>query len=161
MEINDKGIRIFLWIALIGCLLILSRYILFKKGMSYYRQHFTKEYKHYDIKQGWANANLKPLSTIRIYSRNIRSRESYKNIFGNIIGFVPLGFLIPLLFVRIRGLITVTAAVFFISLLFETTQLLFGLGEFDVDDLILNAAGGTAGYILYFIMRWLYRLSRG
>ena len=152
--------RIILWVLLIGCMLVLSRYILFKKGLSYYKQHFTKEYKTYNIKDGWKSANKNPFSTIRIYSRNIKQRESYKNIGGNLIGFVPLGFLIPLLLVRVRGVIKVTAVVFLISLLFETTQLLFGLGEFDVDDLILNAAGGTAGYLLFLIVKWVNGLNK-
>ena len=161
MEIRHKGIRIVLWILLIGSMLVLSRYILFKKGLSYYKQHFTKEYRRYSIREGWENANTKPFSTIRLYSfGNVTTRERYKNIGGNLIGFFPLGFLIPLLFIRVRGVIKVTAVVFLISLLFEITQLLFGLGEFDVDDLILNAAGGTAGYLLYFILKWFYNLSR-
>ena len=161
MEIRNKGMKIILWIVLIASILVLSRYILFKKGLTYHEQHFTKEYKRYSIKQGWKNANTKPFSTIRLYSYgHVTAREKYKNIGGNIVGFIPLGILLPLLFVRLRGLISVTSIVFFISLLFETTQLVTGLGVFDVDDLILNTAGGVAGYIIFFILKWLYGLAR-
>ena len=34
----------------------------------------------------------------------------------------------------------------------EITQLLTRVGSFDVDDLILNTAGGIAGYLLFYIM---------
>ena len=33
----------------------------------------------------------------------------------------------------------------------ETIQLIFKVGSFDVDDLLLNTIGGLAGYILFVI----------
>ena len=42
-----------------------------------------------------------------------------------------------------------TGFVFCISFLFEVTQLITGVGIFDVDDLLLNTTGGIIGYILY------------
>jgi len=86
----------------------------------------------------------------------VSSEYSYKNIGGNIVGFVPLGILIPLVFTFLGGFFRVTGIVFLISLLFETTQLLAGIGVFDVDDLILNTAGGIIGYIIYAITKWLF-----
>ena len=44
-------------------------------------------------------------------------------------------------------------AIIFLSLAFETTQLLTGLGVFDVDDIILNTSGGALGYIIYAIIK--------
>ena len=43
-------------------------------------------------------------------------------------------------------------AAFLLSLTIEITQLLTRVGSFDVDDLILNTAGGIAGYLLFYIM---------
>ena len=154
MVLRVKAEKIVLWLALLGCMLVLTRYILFKKGPGYYKHYFTHEYKHYDINDGWKHANLKPFSTIRLFSSNRVSTEySTKNIGGNIVGFIPLGFLLPLLFVRVKNFFAVTGIVFFISLLFETTQLVAGIGVFDVDDLILNTAGGVIGYLLYAVFR--------
>lgn len=149
---TNTSARLFVWVLLLTCLLILSKYILFKKSPRYYKNYFNREYRQYKVKEGWAKANLTPFSTIRIFSsRRVTTEYSYKNIGGNIIGFVPLGILLPLLFGRCRNFFLLTGAVFFTSLSFETLQLLLGTGVFDVDDLILNTAGGIAGYLLFII----------
>jgi glycopeptide antibiotics resistance protein len=149
---SNTTARFFVWILLIACLLVLSRYILFKKSPRYYKNYFNREYRQYSVKDGWARANLAPFSTIRLVSsRRVSAEYSYKNIGGNIIGFVPLGILLPLLFGVFRNFFLLTGIVFFTSLSFEILQLLLGTGVFDVDDLILNTAGGIAGYLLFLI----------
>jgi glycopeptide antibiotics resistance protein len=151
---ENRLIKVLLWLALLFCLLVLSKYILFKKNPGYYRNYFAHEYKGYHVKEGWRHANLKPFSTIRLFSsRRVSSEYSYKNIGGNIIGFIPLGILLPLLFPFFRRIWRLAGLVFLLSLLFESTQLIAGIGVFDVDDLILNTAGGIAGYILYAMIR--------
>jgi glycopeptide antibiotics resistance protein len=153
-----KPVKIFLWIALISCMLVLTKYILFKKSPRYYKNYFAREYKRYKVSDGWDHANLKPFSTIRLFSsRRVSSEYSYKNIGGNIIGFLPLGILLPLLIRPLRKFVWLTGAVFLLSLSFEMAQLITGVGVFDVDDLILNTAGGIGGYILYALARWLIR----
>lgn len=160
MALRSKAEKIVLWLALLGCMLVLTRYILFKKGPRYYKHYFTHEYKRYDIDEGWKHANLVPFSTIRLFSSNRVSMEnSTKNIGGNIVGFIPLGFLLPLLFIRLKNFFAVTGIIFLISLLFETTQLIAGIGVFDVDDLILNTGGGIIGFILYAVIRRIAALQ--
>jgi glycopeptide antibiotics resistance protein len=111
------------------------------------------------ISDGWKHANLKPFSTIYLLYRSKRLRQEYKydNIGGNIIGFMPLGILLPALFFAFRGFWRVALISFCISLLFETTQLLTGLGSFDVDDIILNTTGGIVGYIVYLGLKKIMR----
>jgi glycopeptide antibiotics resistance protein len=153
-----RPVKILLWLALVGCMFILSKYILFKKNPRYYKHYFSHEYKRYKVSEGWERANLKPFSTIRLFSsKRVSTEYRYKNIGGNIIGFLPLGILLPLLFPLLKKIGWLTGAVFLLSLLFELTQLIAGIGVFDVDDLILNTAGGIAGYILYAFTRWLIK----
>lgn len=162
MNRENKFIRVLLWTGLLFCMLILSKYILFKKSPRYYKHYFTHEYKRYTVREGWKEANTRPFSTIRLFSsKRVSTENSYKNIGGNIIGFIPLGILLPLLFSFLRRFERVTATVFLISLLFETTQLVAGIGVFDVDDLILNTAGGMLGYMLFAISRWLINGAAG
>ncbi len=68
------------------------------------------------------------------------------NIVGNIVAFMPFGFLLP--FVEKRRIHTGNALIstFLLSLCAETIQLLSKTGAFDVDDLILNTVGGVLGY---------------
>ncbi len=159
MDGYHKIQKFLLWILLISCLLILTKYILFKKSPHYYKNYFAHQYNQKVIKDGWKHANLKPFSTIFLFYKSKRLREEYKyiNIGGNIIGFVPLGILLPALFISFRSIWKIALVSFFISLLFETTQLLTGLGAFDVDDIILNTAGGIVGYILYLGLKKMIR----
>ncbi|MEO5564388.1 MAG: VanZ family protein, partial [Chitinophagaceae bacterium] len=134
--------RFIVWILLLGCLMVLAKFILFKKSPRYYKRYFLNEYAHYDISEGKKKANIVPFKTIKLM-QNERLKEEYRvdNLAGNIVGFIPLGVLLPLLFVGLRRLWRTTAIVFLISLAFETTQLVTGLGIFDIDDLILNVGG--------------------
>lgn len=72
----------------------------------------------------------------------------------NILLFIPLGLLIPLLFSRISFKKSIYIG-FCSSLLIETTQLVLGkiIGytyrSFDVDDLLMNTFGAAVGFIIY------------
>jgi glycopeptide antibiotics resistance protein len=152
MSTQNRTVRTVLWIFLVLCMLVLARYILFKKSPHYYKDFFMGEHHLQLIKIGWRRANLRPFAVISSILRDgVSSKTVIKNIGGNIVGFIPLGILLPLLFSPLRHWWKTTLTIFLISLSFETTQLITGWGMFDVDDLILNTLGGLAGYILYFI----------
>jgi glycopeptide antibiotics resistance protein len=157
MALAPQLVRRILWVLFIICLLVLARYILFKNPPHYYKAFFTGEHNKEVIMSGWKKSNLTPFETIRLYyRRGVRSIDMYKNIGGNILGFVPLGILLPLLFVSLRSWWKTTLTIFIISVLFETTQLITGWGFFDVDDMILNTTGGLIGYILFFLGRIVF-----
>jgi glycopeptide antibiotics resistance protein len=148
--------KFLIFLLLIACLSVLARYILFKKSPRYYKNYFRNEYSHYKISEGKKKANLVPFKTIKLMQSD-RLSEEYRidNIAGNIAGFIPLGILFPLLFVGLRRLWRTAFMVFLVSLGFEITQLVTGIGIFDIDDLILNVTGGIIGYLLvrFFIPR--------
>ena len=151
-----KGsLRIICLILLIVYLGLLAKNILFKKSPSYYKNYFKREYRYYSIHDGWKNANTKPFNTIRLFynSRNLNPEYKQNNLWGNFVGFIPLGILLPLIFAWFRNGVSVVIAGFLLSLLFETAQLVFGLGIFDVDDLILNTAGTIGGFIIVWPFR--------
>jgi glycopeptide antibiotics resistance protein len=158
MQTITISLRLFLWFLLFACMAVLTKNILFKtipNNTAYTEQGISKR----AIKKRWEEANFQPSKSVRfIYRSNIFSTEyKVENILGNIIGFVPLGILLPLLFAPLKRGWLLVAFVGFISLAFETTQILFGLGIFDVDDIILNTAGGLAGYIVYWMVRSFVR----
>jgi glycopeptide antibiotics resistance protein len=147
-------IKLCLWVTLIAVLLLLTKNILFKKNPGYYKRYFRNEYRHYSVKKAWEHSNTKPFSTIQLFYNSRRLNAEYKqdNLLGNLLGFAPIGFLLPLLMPLFRKGLYVLLAGFFLSLSFEITQLVLGLGIFDVDDLILNTAGCLMGY-------WLFRFA--
>lgn len=97
---------------------------------------------------GIAHTNLHPFSTIRLYLRYGSLREQILQIGGNIAIGVPLGFLLPQITPRLRGLIRVELATAVFIALIELFQHFFVEGRsFDVDDLILAAIGAAIGYV--------------
>ena len=73
------------------------------------------------------------------------------NLLGNVVGFVPFGFILPLIVRRARGFFLITLSGFALSLFVEVVQLITKVGCFDVDDLILNTLGAAVGYILFAV----------
>ena len=77
------------------------------------------------------------------------------NIGGNILIFVPFGFLIPMSSKNkvTRNFFVVTLLAVMFSGAIEVVQIITKVGAFDVDDIILNTIGAIIGYIVYAIAR--------
>ncbi len=106
--------------------------------------------------------NLKPFKEILRFWNNrhiVGNRSMFLNIFGNVLLFVPLGAFLCAVPKKTNIFICFLISALF-SLFIETLQFCFNLGSFDVDDLILNTAGGLLGYILYWIFRSIVRWIR-
>lgn len=106
--------------------------------------------------------NLEPFREIRrfwIHREKVGYLASFLNIGGNVIGFMPFGFFLPVMHRRLKHVWLVTLLGFLTSLFAETFQLLFKVGCFDVDDLMLNTAGAAAGYLLFLICDVIRRLK--
>jgi glycopeptide antibiotics resistance protein len=82
------------------------------------------------------------------------------NLFGNIIPFMPIGLLIPLV---VRPISWQKALVLGVAtgLSFEVMEVVFRVGIFDVDDVILNAFGVTAGYGMFVMFKRRTQLRLG
>lgn len=98
----------------------------------------------------------RPFETIRRflwvlrYSQDAAQlRHAIVNLGGNVIMFVPLGFLVPCIWEKTqrfgRHLLTMTLVILAVELL----QLFTLLGSCDVDDLLLNLAGTSLGFFIW------------
>jgi glycopeptide antibiotics resistance protein len=74
------------------------------------------------------------------------------NFLGNICIFMPIGFMIPLLWSKFNQFWKVALIGLGISLFIETTQL-FQARSSDIDDLWLNTLGSLLGYGVYIVTR--------
>ena len=83
------------------------------------------------------------------------------NIFGNVVGFVPFGYILPVMHCRFQNCLLVTLGGFSLSLCVETAQLVFRVGCFDVDDLVLNTLGAFLGYVAFWICNEIRRRLYG
>ncbi|MCO1603317.1 VanZ family protein [Desulfosporosinus nitroreducens] len=96
--------------------------------------------------------NLTPLKTIASYIENYESfgvSIVLINLAGNIVAFMPLGFLLPLVFKRTRRLIAIIGIALLTSITAEICQYIFNVGGLDIDDVLLNTIGGVLGYLVY------------
>ena len=79
------------------------------------------------------------------------------NVLGNIFLFLPMGILIPAFLsnrkVRWLHVFFLTAV---LSLATEFLQISFRVGNFDIDDILLNSLGSTVGYFLFRIIQYYY-----
>ncbi len=110
--------------------------------------------------RGWAVGNTEPGRTLRFYLDRPSVKEAAIAIGGNLLLLAPLGVLPPLVSRRMRGPLRLTLLAALVSLCIETVQGLAVSGRtFDVDDIILNAAGALLAYL--FLGRRAARLVHG
>ena len=101
------------------------------------------------------NVNFEPLKTIRLYITLLQGSDGYLvrhafiNLAGNVIMFVPIGYLLPRIWRKFRSFFGVFIITVIFIVLVESLQFFTGLGSCDVDDLILNVPGAMIGYLLW------------
>ena len=105
------------------------------------------------IKSG-EGINLVPFRTIARFFGHFSADAFLVNIVGNIVMIMPWGFGLVLLWKKKQRVFSVVLHSLALPVFIETCQLFIGRNV-DVDDLILNFAGGCLGAILYFVVRRL------
>lgn len=118
--------------------------IVFPSTGVYYGEYFLR------LRQ---TCNLMPFKTVVSFARLLTDsrsaylvRHAFVNLAGNIMLFVPLGLFLPYFFPKLRRFgrfIGVTAAIIASVELLQWVTL---LGSADIDDLILNVLGASAGF---------------
>ena len=100
-----------------------------------------------------ANCNLIPLATAAEMFTLLISRQAFSfaliNLAGNVIMFIPLGYLLPIIWAKFRSWKHILRCGILIVLCVEVLQFVTLLGRFDIDDLWMNVLGIMIGYGLY------------
>lgn len=110
----------------------------------------------------YQKVNFVPFSTIKKYVSVMGNPDPslfMTNIIGNIVAFLPFGFLIPVLVEKLRRWYWSFILAFALSMFIELVQGYRGIGVMDVDDVILNVMGGIMGYWLFLILGSLLRIA--
>ena len=111
------------------------------------------------VARSFTNINLIPFRVFQDNYYTITKLNDWQpfiiNFLGNICIFMPIGFMIPLLWEKINQLWKISLIGLGISLFIETTQLSQARSS-DIDDLWLNTLGSMLGYGLYFLTHKLY-----
>lgn len=148
-----KNFRYVISLGLVLYLLLLIRLIIFKFPASM-TVEILQRWSLDSAIRGIASINMIPFSTIWDGLFNATLPVQLPTLIYNIAAFVPLGFLITVIFERGRRLGVVLIAVFIISTLFELVQAFTHLGTGDIDDVILNTTGAAIGYGVFRLAVW-------
>ena len=89
--------------------------------------------------------NLVPFSEMFRYE--IESTSFYLNVVGNIVIFIPFGYLIST-YIKPKRILSILIVSVISSATVEFVQLCIGR-SFDVDDIILNSLGAIIGFLIY------------
>lgn len=152
--INKKYLRILF----VLYLLILIRVIVFKYPLERLRE-IVDSWRDDVFWEGLKNANFEWFYTIKMYIHywNYRGLNSFGNLVGNILAFIPLGYMLPQLHRHFRNPFICLGMGLSVVLLIELFQLYTAFGSFDVDDILLNELGIFIGYLFFIIMSCFLR----
>ena len=101
------------------------------------------------------NINLVPLYTIKQYF-SLLHYSTYRwhavvNLVGNILVFIPMGYLLPRIWKKFQHFLYLFLAVALMVIFVELLQYVTLLGSCDIDDLLLNLIGAVVGYSVWRI----------
>ena len=108
----------------------------------------------------YGGVNLVPFKGIETMMRNILYADYYgiekDFLIGNILLFLPFGFLVPLVFKKCNKYYKEIVACILGVLVVELIQFALVSGSFDIDDFIYNIIGGFIGFGLYLIFAGIF-----
>ena len=113
------------------------------------------------IFEGLGTANFTPLKTIKMYIDYSYKLNSVENLAGNLLVFVPFGFLFPYVAREGTHFFVMLLNVFVFVLGIEMFQLFSAFGAFDVDDILLNCLGASLGFGVNRLVQWWERKRKG
>lgn len=143
----NKKHSLIAFVRIMACMLLCA-YLMFIS----WRMFFYAYGSYYRSYSALPEYNLIPFKTILNLIVNFKYYELdvwIYNLFGNIAAFMPLGLLLPAVLGTKRKLAATVAFSMAFLLAAETAQLVFRVGVFDIDDVILNMIGVAAGYLIY------------
>lgn len=143
---NKRKIQIISWVIFIIYLVMMVYFLFFSEQMG---RVPGNQYRY----------NLVPFAEIKrylSYRNKIGGFHVMLNLLGNVVCFIPFGFVIPIL-TRKQTALRMFLLGMSASVLVELLQLVSMLGTFDVDDIILNTFGVLIGYVLFVVGRGIVR----
>lgn len=97
------------------------------------------------------SSNFVPFKTISTYINaifcgNMNLDIPLKNLFGNLLMFLPMGIYLPYFIKRLKRISSFSVTFMIILLVIKITQSISRRGSFDIDHFILNTIGALIGF---------------
>ena len=113
-----------------------------------------------------SSSNFVPFKTISTYitamfDGSLNMSIPIKNLFGNLIMFLPMGIYLPYYIKKINKVGRFTLSMIILLFVIEVTQLVTRRGSFDIDDFILNMVGALIGFgiwntkVVQRLLKWM------
>lgn len=138
-------------------LFVLYLFILY--GITVYRYGIDFN-DFFNIESRLSHLNLKFLEELAKMLSYGSLWHVFYNVVGNVVWFIPLGFLVPFTWKKKRGIFTVLGVSLMTSFSIELMQFIFMTGISDIDDLFFNTLGGLIGYMGFKMGQAFYRRGR-
>lgn len=146
----SKKVRRRIWCVFFLYFLVLLKVIVFKYPFSQLSE-ITRTWERGVILEGLDTANFTLFKTIKMYIRYWGRLNSFENLAGNVVCFIPFGFLLPFLQRDSRHWWVLLINAFVLVCGIELFQLFTAFGAFDVDDILLNCLGAMLGHSIFGI----------
>ena len=137
-------------------LLIVIRLIIFKYPFAQLKA-IAAGWEKGVVLEGLEHANFTLFKTIRMYIDYAYKLNSFENLVGNVVVFIPFGFLLPYVLKRGRNFMVMLLNALLFVFGIEVFQLFSAFGAFEVDDILLNCCGAVIGYLLYLFWEGIKR----
>lgn len=132
-------------------IILLTGYLLFIGRGLFYKHGLINRHTFYNERI----INVVPFSST--YSDMLQAKENgepypfqaFLLLAGNLLLLLPWGLLAPVVLPCLRQLWRIALSGFLISVSAELIQLIFRLGVFESDDILLNTLGTVPGYFLF------------
>lgn len=135
-------------------MVVIIRLIIFKYPLEH-MEMIMRYWSPENIRGGVLSANFELFKTIKMYIHYYARLNSFENLFGNILIFVPFGFLIPHAMEKMKYFLWIFLFSFCFIVDIELFQLVTRFGEFDVDDILLNMTGVIVGWGIFHLIAYL------
>lgn len=145
--------RIFFLVTLIIYLIIVFWLLFFQVGSTVRASYFDSRKVH--LVPFESSFNSIKLAITNNFAPPHKTHYRYvtiRNLIGNILLFLPWGFLAPLLFPHFRKFRTILIFTACCSVAIEIMQFVFVVGVADIDDVLLNLVGTTIGFYIHICL---------
>ena len=143
-KITKSNIFVIAYLILWILYLLLFTYIVLFKGTLDQVHEFVQVLQS-DTDLAKQTVYLRPFESTKLFIENCEYNYARLNLLGNIALFIPLGILIGVLYRGKKGIILSLLLGVILSLCYESIQYLYAIGEFDIDDILLNSLGSVLG----------------
>ncbi|MEG1293589.1 MAG: VanZ family protein [Clostridium sp.] len=149
MLVSNKKHRRLFWVLFLCYLIVLTYFMFFSDGFG----RSGHEGYSYNL------TLFKEIKRFYTYRERLGMKSFLINTLGNIVCFMPFGFILPLISRRGGIWYNTFLLSFWLSFCIEVTQIVFQVGSFDVDDMFLNTLGGILGFICVAVVPLFRRKS--